>query len=112
MKKNQHYSKYDPFIFASTAIQVYYCSYPARVAHKADWWVVIKTKPRSAVEGKKEIEVAFQNDQPRSTATIEDDIIADLRDSSEDGQEILLNTIDEEVEVDNDDADTGEDDEY
>ena len=59
VKKNHRYSKYDPFIFASTVIQVYYCPYPARMAHKADWWVVIKTKSRSAVEGKKEMEVAL-----------------------------------------------------
>ena len=56
------------------------------------------------------MEVAFQNDQPRSTATIEDDIIANLQDSSEDSQEILLNTIDEEVEADDDDTETAEDD--
>ena len=90
------------------------------MAHKADWWVVIKIKSRSAVEGRKEIEVALQNDQLCSTATIEDDIIVDLRDSSEDGEEILLNTtadfhqqledIDEEVEDDDDDANMGEDD--
>ena len=54
------------------------------MAHKADWWVVIKTKSRLAVEGRKEIEEALQNDQLCSTATIEDDIIVDLRDSSED----------------------------
>ena len=76
VKKNRRYSKYDPFISAFTAIQVYYCSYPAQVAHKVDWWVVIKIKPRSAVEGRKEIEVALQNDQLCSTATIEDDSLS------------------------------------
>ena len=66
------------------------------------------------------MELALQNDQLCSTATIEDDIIVDLRDSSEDGEEILLNTtanfrqqledIDEKVEDDDDDANTAEDD--
>ena len=42
------YKKYDPFIFAQQAEQVYYASYPD-TCDKRDWIVVIKTKAQSTI---------------------------------------------------------------
>ena len=44
------YNKYEPFILANQAIQVFYCSYPSMNQAKKDWWEVCKVKARSKVE--------------------------------------------------------------
>ena len=103
VKTNRQYAKYDPFIFASTVIQSYYCPYPKRVPGKADWWVATKTASRFMVESRKEMEIAYQNKQSHSIVPIEGDPVANLCDYNEYGTiEIVLNighqTIDEAVE--------------
>ena len=120
MKKNRQYAKYDPFIIAATAIQSYYCPYPKRVPGKADWWVATKTAARFTVESKKEMEIAYQNEQSHSIVAIEDNPVDNLCDYTEYGTiEIVLNighqTIEDEEEIEeeeqNDDEDEDDDDE-
>ncbi|XP_049388507.1 uncharacterized protein LOC125852871 [Solanum stenotomum] len=41
--------KYEPFVLAMQAAQVYYASYPSLRRDKSDWWAVCKTKARGIV---------------------------------------------------------------
>lgn len=41
---------YEPFILATQATQVYYCTYPSLRRDKLDWWGVCKVKARSTVQ--------------------------------------------------------------
>ena len=45
----RRYDKYEPFVLAMQAAQVYFCSYPSLQKDKVDWWVVSKIKPRGVV---------------------------------------------------------------
>jgi len=49
IRHDRRYEKYDPFILAVVATQVYYMPYPQKTRDKLLWWVVIRTKPRSRV---------------------------------------------------------------
>ena len=51
------YEKFDPFIIAQNARQVYYLSYPRRC--KSNWRVVIKCKPRGRVQLEEVSEQAY-----------------------------------------------------
>lgn len=58
------YGKYEPFILAQQAIQVYYADFPGAKRDRADWWAVCKTKPRGAIEELwSYTEPAFQSDE-------------------------------------------------
>lgn len=61
VNKNREYDRYDPFIIAERVRQVYYAPYLLR-RDKADWLVVIKTKPVGRVEVENVLDVAYQND--------------------------------------------------
>ncbi|KAH0693155.1 hypothetical protein KY285_020252 [Solanum tuberosum] len=43
------FKKYEPFVLAMQAAQVYYASYPSLRRDKNDWWAVCKTKARGIV---------------------------------------------------------------
>ena len=46
----KRYMKYEPFILAQQAIQVYYALYPSLKRDKTDWWAVCKTKARKKID--------------------------------------------------------------
>jgi len=46
----RRYQKYDPFIFPNTASQVYFIPHADRSRDRANWLVVIPTKPRVRVD--------------------------------------------------------------
>ena len=46
----KEYQKYEPFILAQQAVQVYYVDYPGAKRDRVDWWAVCKTKPHNAIE--------------------------------------------------------------
>ncbi|OMO94455.1 hypothetical protein COLO4_16326 [Corchorus olitorius] len=46
----EFYRKYDPFILAQQAIQVYYCHYPSMKKDKVDWMAVCETKSRRVID--------------------------------------------------------------
>ena len=52
VNSQRSYSKYEPFILAQQAIQVYYTSYPEKRRDNRNWLVVIKTKVRSTIDSK------------------------------------------------------------
>ena len=41
VRHNRWYERFDPFIIASSARQVYYVPYPRKMKDKAYWWIVI-----------------------------------------------------------------------
>ena len=52
IKHTSHYHKYDPFVLAKQALQVYYAPYPSLKRDKADWSAVFKTKADSHSMGR------------------------------------------------------------
>ncbi|KAL3358674.1 hypothetical protein AABB24_015666 [Solanum stoloniferum] len=88
VRKRGRYSKFDPFSFPQTATQVYYASHPENKGDTADWWVVIKTKPRGVVDKRYNLEIAYQEEQSHVSASIEDDLIDCLRDDQVEGEVI------------------------
>ena len=104
VNKNRKYATFDPFIFPETATQVYYAPYPGRQKDKADWLVVLSTKPRGAIDRSYDLENAYQIDQPHVTTIIEDDPIGQLHDDEAPRQEISGIEV-EENEFIHDDAD-------
>ncbi|PHT42742.1 hypothetical protein CQW23_16767 [Capsicum baccatum] len=88
VQKRGKYSKFYPFIFPQTTTQVYYANHLERKGNKVDWWVVIKTKPREAVNTRYNLEVAYQEEQSRFSASIENDPIDCLRDEQVDSEEV------------------------
>ncbi|PHT46235.1 hypothetical protein CQW23_15393 [Capsicum baccatum] len=115
VRKRGRYSKFDPFIFSQTATQVYYASHPERKGNKADWWVVIKIKPRGAVYTRYNLEVAYQEEQSRFSATI---VNENERDIIEEGDEDISNEEeegDEETsseEANDEEEETNEDEDF
>ena len=77
IRHTRRYRKYDPFIFADFATQVYYVPYPVRRRDNQDWWVVIKTTPRSRVDSKYTLQRAYQEEIMSDATTILDDVQID-----------------------------------
>ena len=46
----RRFNKYEPFVLAQQATQVYYCPYPSLKHDGADWWIVNKIKAWAVVE--------------------------------------------------------------
>ena len=46
----RRFNKYEPFVLAQQATQVYYCPYPGLRRDKANWWVVTKIKVWAVVK--------------------------------------------------------------
>ncbi|XP_075106867.1 uncharacterized protein LOC142179877 [Nicotiana tabacum] len=71
VNKKREYDHYDPFIIAKRVRQVYYAPYPLR-RDKADWLVVIKTKPVGRVEVENVLDVAYQNNTSSVNQMVDD----------------------------------------
>ena len=125
----RRYSKYDPFIYAQQATQVYYAPYPNSIREKHNWWVVIKTKPRHMVENSVMLGGAYQNDEisfihlipeeelvdslhdidggleeVEPTTLIGDDIIEEYEESEEEDEEFdSTNSSEESENIDDND---------
>ncbi|PKU79674.1 hypothetical protein MA16_Dca027481 [Dendrobium catenatum] len=50
IKHSRRYGKFDPFVLASQAIQVYFSKYPSGRRDKQDWLAVIKIKARGIID--------------------------------------------------------------
>ncbi|WMV45287.1 hypothetical protein MTR67_038672 [Solanum verrucosum] len=86
------YRSYDPFIIAQNAKQVYYAPYPLR-RDKADWWVVIKSKPVGRIEIDNVLDVACQND----VAIVQQQVDVELETTLQHPQHILEEVYDDEI---------------
>ena len=85
IRHTSHYYKYDPFVLAKQALQVYFAPYPSLKRDKADWSAVFKTKPRFTFDGNNiPDEAAYQADlEPNTEIIITDDIdVGPLNDDS------------------------------
>lgn len=116
--RRRRYSKYDPFIIATNAIQVYYVPYPEKLKEKVDWWVAIKTKPRGTVDDRYTLEVAYQDSTSTTTNVAfaaNDELLDHLRDEGE-NEEVEMNIEvakdqeeeEDEEEEEDDDIDSDE----
>ena len=94
VNKKREYDRYDPFIIAEKVRQVYYAPYPLR-RDKADWLVVIKTKPVGRVEVENVLDVAYQNDTSSVNQMVDDQLENDL----EHPQRILEEVDMEEITI-------------
>ncbi|WMV08697.1 hypothetical protein MTR67_002082 [Solanum verrucosum] len=92
VKHTRKYKSYDPFIIAQHAKQVYYASYPLR-RDKADWWVVIKSKPVGRIEIDNVLDVAYQND----VAIVQQQVDVELETTLQHPQHILEEISDDEI---------------
>ncbi|XP_074557058.1 uncharacterized protein LOC141813050 [Curcuma longa] len=98
------YKRYEPFVLAQQAIQVFYASYPSLKRDKIDWWAVCKTKARSKIEERWQ-ENAYQQDEVVNTFETLEYHIPTLRDPS--GVVIPIQTS--EIHQHDDDEDEDDD---
>ncbi|XP_052117681.1 uncharacterized protein LOC110281750 [Arachis duranensis] len=86
IRKNRRYGKYDPFIIAHKAIQVYFVPHPmSNTKEKAEWWFVFKTKARGEIEIETTEDFAYQEDgtnQSNNHISNDIDIVVDLLDTN------------------------------
>ena len=111
--RTRRYRKYDPFIFPNTASQVYFMPHADRSRDRANWLVVIPTKPRARVDQQYTLPTAYQ--QTDMTTIVEpanDAIPASLVDESAPPEEVndeigfsFIQGNDEIDEVENDEDD-------
>ncbi|KAK6791847.1 hypothetical protein RDI58_010928 [Solanum bulbocastanum] len=92
VKLTRKYRSYDPFITAQNAKLVYYTSYPLR-RDKADWWVVIKSKPVGRIEIENVLDVAYQND----VAIVQQEVDVELETTLQHPQHILEEVSDDDI---------------
>ncbi|KAL0919296.1 hypothetical protein M5K25_011382 [Dendrobium thyrsiflorum] len=62
VKHGRRYEKYNTFIIASKATQVFFANYLSRLRVNQDWLVVIKTKPKEDIENTASIPAAHQEE--------------------------------------------------
>ncbi|PKU64702.1 hypothetical protein MA16_Dca017644 [Dendrobium catenatum] len=71
VKHSRRYGKFDPFVLASQAIQVYFSKYPSGRRDKQDWLAVIKTKARGIIDQQYIVATAHQEDEMSSYMPVE-----------------------------------------
>ena len=69
IRNNRRYGKYDPFIIAHKAIQVYFAPHPISTRDKVEWWFVIKTKARGMIEDEQTGDFAYQEDSANQSSS-------------------------------------------
>jgi hypothetical protein len=94
---------------------VYYTPYPGRRRDKQDWFVVMKTKPRSRVDSTHSLEAPYQEEDMSHVHEVDDDNdVINLANNEVEPEEVDEEPILREVEVDGeeeefDEEDTSED---
>ena len=104
----RRFNKFEPFVLAMQAAQVYYVPYPSLKRDKSDWWAVCKIKARSVVEMPESSTQAlnlniepFQDDEVDHSAFEIDEIDENLERIILSNQNPdFIDLDDEEVEVD------------
>jgi len=98
----RRYAKYDPFIIADVAYQVFYLPYPVGVPHKGNWWAAMLNKSRTCPQPPNDGEVVasiFQESVMSATHNISEALVEHLGDSSHRGDEVNdVGDIDSEEE--------------
>ncbi len=113
VRDGRRYGKFDPFILASQADQVYYTHYPTKSREKIGWLAVLKIKPRRIVHyNVADIDDAFQEDFQgglNNPPIIMDDPIENLAETGvgeavDDDMPNRVGTLEHEDESDEEDA--------
>lgn len=113
------YMKYEPFVLAQQAIQVYYASYPSLKQDKVEWWAACKIKARKKIEQHWK-DTAYQQEVVLHTAEPYEYNIPSLQDphgalidvdASEVRQSNLHHSVEEDEFITDDDEDTDEENE-
>ena len=112
VRSTRRYNKYDPFILAAQAHQVYYAPYPSRQRNMVDWWVVIRIKARSVVDAPTSGSTihAYQTDKkmPLQPTTVGDQHFHNLRDNDGIAEEIEVDNNNETFVIDDRDEETND----
>ncbi|PKU66111.1 hypothetical protein MA16_Dca026356 [Dendrobium catenatum] len=103
VKRARRYAKFDPFIIASRATQVYYANYPSEIRGKQDWLVVMKTKPRGVIEKITSIPSAHQEEFMSNLKNLPINVDGQIRINE---SELQLNEVDLTIEKSNDESDS------
>ena len=83
--------------------------YPTKMRDKVDWWVVIKTKPRSRVDNSYTLELAYQKEMMCNVSVTANDVpLENMRDDS--GH--LEEDVKEDSQEEDEEEDIEEEDEY
>ena len=88
----RRYAKYDPFIIADVAYQVFYLPYPVGVPQKGNWWATLLNKSRVCPQKSNDGEVVasiFQESVMSPTHNIFEALAQHLSDSSHGGDEVI-----------------------
>lgn len=120
----RRYNKFEPFILANQAIQVYYCAYPSLKQSMKEWWEVCKIKARSNVEVSDESSASivpspFQEDALGSITNVvvdedttlvhPDGTLIDIEETSDnEDDEVELSESEDNHTLDDDDDDDDE----
>ena len=97
----RRYSNFDPFIFVTNAIQVYYVPYAEKIKEKVDWWVFNKTKSRCTVDDQYTLEVAYQESTTNVNTTTNVELLSHLVDGEEykESDEIDVRVVENSKEI-------------
>ena len=115
IRHTSHYYKYDPFVLAKQALQVYFAPYPSLKRDKADWSAVIKTKARFTFEGIAiPDDAAYQTDANQSDEIIiaNDVNLESLNDESNELIEAFESTEDNDIEYETETESENEEEEF
>ncbi|PKU65335.1 hypothetical protein MA16_Dca001225 [Dendrobium catenatum] len=102
VKRARRYAKFDPFIIASQATQVYYANYPSGIRGKQDWLVVMKTKPRGVIEKTSTIPTAHQEEFMSNLKDLPINVDDQIRFNE---SELQLEEVDLNIEESDDESD-------
>ena len=120
IRHTMQYGKYDPFILAECAVQVYYVPYPERTRQNADWWVVMRTKARSRVDSRHTLQIddAYQVENMSNAIVIDDaSSIGPLVNDEEpfddvDYEALIAPTNEDDIEDECEDVDDNDEEQY
>lgn len=93
------FNKYEPFVLAAQATQVYYVPFSSRRRDKVDWWAVCKVKPRSIIDAPMQ-DLALQEDEIEQHGI---DIDLDASGPLNDVNGVFIDVDDEDNDVDAED---------
>ncbi|GAB2275411.1 hypothetical protein Dimus_039130 [Dionaea muscipula] len=107
------YRKYEPFVLAQQAQQVYFTTYPNKKNDKRDWWVVCKVKGRGLIDAPQETyqeEVTEVPPQTDIVGTASNALINDDEEFEDESLHGAYTTLDEE-DVEDEEEDEEEEEE-
>ncbi|XP_038713444.1 uncharacterized protein LOC120007316 [Tripterygium wilfordii] len=104
VKRRGRYKKFDPFIIAQQAEQVYFTPYPEGIRDRADWWAMIKTKARSTITTPStQVDDAFQdNEVPIEPIAVDTDQLNSLVDNAVEPEEVQVENSTRQLLVEED----------